>query len=32
MRRGSLRRKDRSREKAMKMERALERRTVQLPG
>jgi translation initiation factor IF-2 len=32
MRRGSLRRKDRSREKALKEERALERRTVHLPG
>jgi hypothetical protein len=31
-RRGSLRKKDRSREKAEKEERALERRTVQLPG
>ncbi|KAL3793959.1 hypothetical protein HJC23_009442 [Cyclotella cryptica] len=32
MRRGSLRKKDRSREKAEKEERALERRTVYLPG
>jgi hypothetical protein len=32
MRRGSLRKKDRSREKALKEERALERRTVHLPG
>lgn len=31
-RRGSLRKKDRSREKALKEERALERRTVVLPG
>ena len=31
-RRGSLRKKDRSREKAMKEERAIERRTVFLPG
>lgn len=31
-RRGSLRKKDRSREKALKEERAIERRTVVLPG
>jgi hypothetical protein len=31
-RRGSLRKKDRSREKALKEERAIERRTVFLPG
>lgn len=31
-RRGSLRKKDRSREKALKEERAIERRTVKLPG
>jgi len=31
-RRGSLKRKDRSAEKARKQERALERRTVVLPG
>ena len=31
-RRGSLKRKDRSAEKALKEERALERRTVVLPG
>lgn len=32
LRRGSLKRKDRSQVKAMKEERALERRTVYLPG
>jgi len=31
-RRGSLRKKDRSREKALKEERGIERRTVHLPG
>jgi hypothetical protein len=31
-RRGTLKRRDRSREKALKEERAIERRTVFLPG
>jgi len=32
LRRGTLKRRDRSREKAMKEERAIEQRTVYLPG